>query len=503
MVFEFRSQTTDLSAIRILGGEVLYRDMWTMYAPGSIYVMAAAYALFGVQMVVGNVLGILVSAASVAALYRLARLVARPVPAAVVAAIFTFAFLATNYPNSLASYPPAILFIFVGLERIASHARSGARRDLIVAGLSLGLGALFKHDIVAYACVATAAGLVVVPVKGRREAVWSVLVLAGIVVGVMLVPLALLLAAGAGRAMVDQLITFPTTYFPVVRPEGFRVLPRLTTNLQVQWRWLDLNGPSLALLAGLPGVVTGWRKAPPEARRVVVMAIFAFLFYWMAAHVQSNTHRVSMAAFGPLVGLAGLLRYGAGYPAPSRARTWALRLVPALWCLAMLMPHVNRIYRQGFALEPIGLPRLRGLLASPDEASDLRALASVIAEAGSPDAPLLLVGRRNDVLIYAGSEPYWLSDRRMVTPYHELHPGVTDIARGQRRMLAEIAEGPMPVLVREYRFGDEDLDYWGEQYRAGGVPVGATLLDEWVAANYVPWRRIGIYEVMRLRSDAT
>ena len=32
-----------------------------MYAPGSIYAMALAYSIFGVHMIVGSVLGVLVS----------------------------------------------------------------------------------------------------------------------------------------------------------------------------------------------------------------------------------------------------------------------------------------------------------------------------------------------------------------------------------------------------------------------------------------------------------
>ncbi|MEQ1858294.1 MAG: hypothetical protein ABL963_17715, partial [Longimicrobiales bacterium] len=57
-VVQLNVRVTDLSAARVLQGDVLYRDMWTMYAPGSIYFMALAYAVFGRHMLVGNALGI-------------------------------------------------------------------------------------------------------------------------------------------------------------------------------------------------------------------------------------------------------------------------------------------------------------------------------------------------------------------------------------------------------------------------------------------------------------
>ena len=498
-VAQFDVQTTDLSAMRVLGGEVLYRDIWTMYAPGSIYVMALAYWIFGTHMLVGNTLGVLVSAAAVAALHRLATRVVGTGAAAVVAAVFAFAFLAAGYQNSFASYPPAILLVFVAFDRLAVHAEQPRPRDLLVAGCLLGLAAVFKHDVAAYACLSAAAGLVATRDSGWAGGARAIAMLAFVVVAIVAVPVVLFVSAGAGPAMVHDFLVFPRTYFPVVRPEGFRVLPPLTTDPQALWWWLDLNAPSWALLAGLPGVLIGSRGAEPGPRRVLVMSVSVFILFWLAAHVQANTHRVSMAAFGPLVLAAGLVRCGKlSRPSP-RLRALTMGLA-ALWCLAMVAPWAVRFHRAELGMQPVGLPRLGGIVGPLWQVEQLRELAEAIEQAGPPDAGILQVGWRNDVLIYAGATPYWLTDREMVTPFHELHPGITDVEPGQRRMLEDLSRIPLPVVVREHRFVADVLDLWGDRYRAGGVPVGATLLDEWVAANYEPWRRIGPYEVMRARS---
>ncbi|MEX2048828.1 MAG: hypothetical protein WEB90_04560 [Gemmatimonadota bacterium] len=497
-VVQFNVQTTDLSAMRVLGGEVLYRDLWTMYAPGSIYVMALAYGIFGTQMLVGNALGILVSVASVAALHRLAARVLGPVPAIVVAAAFAFAFLAAGYQNSLAGYPPAILLIFLAFDRLAVHAETLRRRHLLAAGVLLGLTGLFKHDIAAYACIASAIGIAATPSSGWSGSARAISTLALPVVAIMALPIGLFVWAGAGPAMVHDFLVFPRTYFPHVRPEGFRVLPPLGADLQALWWWFDLNAPSWALLVGVPGVFRGWRTASGPSRRVLAMSMSVFVAFWLAAHVQANTHRISMAAFGALVCAVGMLDYGR-VPRPSTAVTRGAMLAVVIWCLAMLVPWGARFYRAELGGQLIGLPRLTGIVAPRWQAEQFRELAEALDEAGPPEAPVLQVGWRNDVLIYAGATPYWLTDRRMVTPFHELHPGITDVEPGQRRMLEDLAGGPLPVVVREHRFQGDVLDLWGDRYRAGGVPVGATLLDEWVEANYVPWRRIGPYEVMRSR----
>jgi hypothetical protein len=501
-IVQLNVRVTDLSAWRVLQGDVLYRDMWTMYAPGSIYFMALAYAIFGRHMIVGNALGALTSTAAVGAFHRLASWVTSPRAAIVVAAVFAFGFLGSGYQNSFGSYAPAILLLLLAFDRLAAHAASRKPSDLRIAGLLLGVGAVFKHDVALYGCVAATVGIVATPAPSWGARVRDVTTLAMLVVGSVAIPVGLLVLAGAGPAMVEDLLIFPRTYFPVVRPEGFRVLPPWGAHWRGLWWWLDLNAPSWALLIGLPGALLGWRGMNASAQRVIAMSLAVFVLFWLAAHIQANTHRVSMSGFGALICAAGLFGSRSGTTKPA---VWARRIIvlaaPA-WCLAMLAPWGARIYQSGLEAELVWLPRLEGIVMPRWQADQLRELEATLREAGHADAPILQVGRRNDVLIFAGATPYWVTDRRMVTPYHELHPGVTDIEVGQTRMLEALAGGPFPVVVREHRFDDAALDRWGERYRAGGVPVGATLLDTWVETYYEPWRRIGAHEVMRLRGDA-
>ena len=53
-----------VGAERIMAGEVLYRDFWTMYAPGHFYLAALVFYLFGKHIVVDAIAGSLVSAAA-------------------------------------------------------------------------------------------------------------------------------------------------------------------------------------------------------------------------------------------------------------------------------------------------------------------------------------------------------------------------------------------------------------------------------------------------------
>ena len=128
----------------------------------------------------------------------------------------------------------------------------------------------------------------------------------------------------------------------------------------------------------------------------------------------------------------------------------------------------------------------------------MRRLAAALDQAAPAEVPLLLLANRNDIVVYAEGFPYWLSDRPMVTRHHELHPGITDTEIVQKQMLREIESVRLPVLVREYRFKDDVLERIKADFLER-VPVGSTLLDHWIAENYVSGSRFGNYELMEPR----
>jgi hypothetical protein len=171
-----------------------------------------------------------------------------------------------------------------------------------------------------------------------------------------------------------------------------------------------------------------------------------------------------------------------------------------LWSGVLLVEPVTRL-TIGLAegRQWLRLPHLTGITAWRKDATEMRRLAVALDQAAPADVPLLVLGNRNDIVVYVEGIPYWLTDRSMVTRHHELHPGITDTEIVQRRMLRDIESVGLPVLMREYRFKDTVL----EQIKADflkRVPVGSTLLDEWIAHNYVSGSRFGNYELMEPRS---
>ena len=501
-VLEFRARPTDISALRVLAGDVPYRDFWTMYAPGSFVTLAGAFSLFGRELIVSNVLGILTSAAAVAVFHRLAKSVAGPRAAACLAGLVTLALYGTNYHSGFTSYPPVLLLILGAVSIVAARCVAPGWRWAILPGAILGLAALYKHDIAGYAAITTGAALVFVRANTRAAPVWKpVLALA---VSSAVVPLAAvwwLVAHDAGPDLWDNLIRFPLVDFRHVRGETFPLIPRFSgskTNMVMQLRqWAICNLPSVGIGLGLWGVGRRWSNVTARVRFVAAFATGAFCLHWIAAHVQMNTNAISLAAWGTLAGGIGLWCL----EREQRIRLARLALpVLVLWGALFVAPPVNRLRRNWGSRAPVDLPGLRGIRVDPGTQARLVGLAEAIGAAAPAEAPLLLVSNRNDVVVIALTEPYWLSRRRPATRHHELHPGVTDTEPVQRRMLAGIARGERPVVVRDFRFDDAALDRVKAVFLEH-VPVGSQLLDEWVAEHYTSGRRFGAFELMEPKAD--
>lgn len=497
-VANFSTRVTDLSALRLLDGDVPYRDFWTMYAPGSFTTLAVAFGVFGPALIVSNIMGILTSAAAVGVFHRLALQVSGTVTALVSSALVTVALYGTGYHNGFTSYPPALLLILTSVYTTANRSLRDGWRWTLVPGALLGAAIVFKHDIAGYAILATTAALVLTRHRARLP-VWAPVVALWAAAAVLpLAAVGMLVSAGAGPDMWRDLVRFPLTDFRHVRPESFPLLPSfgpLTLGTARELvRWGVCNFPLWALLAGVAGLWTRWSALGPTALFVVVASFVAFWFHWSAAHVQLNTHAISLAAWSLLVASAGWQQSG------ERRRTgwtWAGPAAVLLWAaLFVAEPAYRAAIQDAGPREWLGLPGLQGIRVSRANAAWMRQLSADLASVQEPAAPLLVLSSRNDINIYAASTPYWLTTRRPATRYHELHPGITDTEQIQQEMLAAVQRTPLPVVVREHRFADETLDRVKAAYIVH-VPVGATLMDEWIAERYEPGRRFGRYELLR------
>ena len=209
--------STAAQALRVLHGELIYRDFFTVVTPGSYYTVAWLFRWFGETLMVLR-WAVLVTGLGVAVSTFL---VARKVgswPFAAGAALMTTVwgwFLGTPNYYSL----EAALFSLVALGCYI-HGRP-ARSWIIAAGLATGLTAMVKQNVGAYVfaglLIAIWSGLLFDRQSTLRSQMRTTLQFAIGVAIPVLPTLAWLVAAGAGPYLYESWV-----YYPLVRyPERF------------------------------------------------------------------------------------------------------------------------------------------------------------------------------------------------------------------------------------------------------------------------------------------
>ncbi|TMB37508.1 MAG: glycosyltransferase family 39 protein [Deltaproteobacteria bacterium] len=157
------------ATVRMLAGEILYRDVNTMLAPGIYYLQAVLYSLAGVRFVVSRAAMIVLNAATAALLYAIAETLMPPVWAALPAVLYAL-LIVWGFPVlTMLNYSPVAMLFMLGVVRLllVDPARLGTPR-LFAVGLLLGLGITCKQNFGFLGAVAAAGTAVLLTGPSRR-----------------------------------------------------------------------------------------------------------------------------------------------------------------------------------------------------------------------------------------------------------------------------------------------------------------------------------------------
>jgi hypothetical protein len=142
----------DLSQ-RVLNGALPYRDFDTYYTPGIFYLLAAAFKVFGTNLLVIRYLMAVIRGLCALLLYALARRVA-PWPLAWLPIVLIF--LVDAWPIETEPHPswPSLVACLLTMECLVRHMRTRQWHWLALAGASAGVAYFFKQNIGAFTAVA-------------------------------------------------------------------------------------------------------------------------------------------------------------------------------------------------------------------------------------------------------------------------------------------------------------------------------------------------------------
>jgi hypothetical protein len=502
-----------VGALRILDGDIPYRDFWTMYAPGHFYLLALLFYVFGKKLLLASAARAVFVAASASVFFLIARelKVTRHVA---VASAGLFVLMLWRPAVGLGSYEPALFFIFLAWLVFVRNGEAQDSRAALTAGASLGVAAWFKHDIAAYAGIAMGVAQTFEYLGSSRPRRWleiargPLLIAAG--AAATIAPVALWCWAVAGRDAWQDVVRFPATDFPKLRRRmqypGF--LPDVSqmkgvrSTIETAAEWVRFNVPLLLCLGWSVALVSGRiRRTAPAGKRLAPLLV-AFVLFWLAAHIRISTHIWTMSAIALLLGGVGWSTTRARMTGPVRVAATAVAMTYAASLLIEPAQAAVQIARQWRASRLSSIPSLQGLIVPADDLSYYEPLAELVRRS-IPEHERIYVGvRRHDALVASNAMVYAVIGRRGASRYDELHPAIADRPEVQREIIDGIERNRVRLaVVWELGRSDRLLNAVKADRQRLLPGTGATVLDAFLAREFRPVGHFGEY-LIRWRVDA-
>ena len=455
-------------SLRVMNGEVPYRDFWAMYPPGNFYLNALLFSIFGEQAILNRLLDVFTKLAIVLVSYAIIRTwlsVKRSLFFSVVLFAFLLVIGTPGFPVFQATLLAlAMVKILMGMAETDTGSDASRRYFILIflAGALNGLMVAFRHDLAAYALLSVLLWLVYPLFRsaGHLPRPWLPIEAVGwfsLGVATTFVPLAIDLFVNAGYAdLYFSLIESPARIYSDYRALPF---PRLILS-----RLLAASGEGLvyfpfAILAlSVIVYISSVFRVDPADRSAVALghglhaAPLGLLLFSLASLFSiKGLVRPSALHFAPAIILGLIL---AAYL--TRRQSWK-RFVPmAVLLLVFFAPStlsavkktVRNLPQFMAACQHPANPRLVCVNADQDTLDAARFIATQF-----PEAARLFVGTGAHDRIHVGNvAAYFIVPRRPATKWHESHPGIQTRADIQGAIIAELRSAESLVVLVDRRW---------------------------------------------------
>jgi hypothetical protein len=502
-------------ALRVMNGEVIYRDFFTVVTPFSYYTVAWLFELFGTGLMVmrWTVLGLGIGIAALT-LASARRVMAWPFAAAtaLMTTVWGWFLVAPNFYSWEASF-----LVLVALGCYLRHAQTGGHWSLAAAGAAAGLAAMTKQNVGAYV---TAALLLCIWLSAifdtafdaKRRLRLTAWFAAGVAVPV-LSTLAVLFATGAGPYLYESWVYYPLVKYPprfsVPFPAFYPLLSdlQLTTIGEVAGAWGRLSEAAryevitriviyiplvtYLLTAGIVGVLAGLCRRSHNAdlarhgHLVLAIALVGFFTLFQAWPRADVTH--ILFGLQPTFILFAYLWWCA-WKALARVRGPRL-VVQAVALTVTLAPQLTLVW-YGYArtdweyqnyVAALQVDRGLGVLAHPAEAERINKMTGFIQHNTNPDDPIFVVPWASGFYFLTGRSNPTRSDFVLFED-PEAYPCI----------LARLEQNPPKYVIYGYTW---DVD--GRHFRDYARPI-----DEYIRTRYVLEDSVDGYEAWRRIDNA-
>ena len=438
--------STAAQALRIVNGELIYRDFFTVVTPGSYYTVAWLFEIFGATLMVLRWTALVTGLGILLITLTIARRV-MVWPFAAAAGLLTTVwgwFLVTPNFYSLEAALLSLIALACYVYGAPSYAKASegrpASRWMLAAGVAAGLTAMVKQNVGAY----TAAGILITiwasrlfddapGWRGRMK--MSVQFIAGISI-VVLPTLLWLIAKGAGAYLYESWVYYPLVkyterfarpfpdFFPLAENDPFDLWTKMVIYLPV-WVY-PFAVIAIAVLAR-----KYWRDRDASAQveghallAITAVGVLTLLQAWPRADVPHILFGLQptfiLFAYLLFCVWRALLRQGFGGQARTFVASIALivTMTPALTLLWKGYKRTDWEYQN--YIVAVRTDRAKGIFTGGLEAQRIDVVTKYIAEHTAPDDPVFVVPwasgfyflanrsnpTRTDFMLFEDSEAY-------------------------------------------------------------------------------------------------
>lgn len=497
-----------VGAMRTLAGDLVHRDFYSPYGPGSYYILAALFAITPDWFVAERVFGVGVMAGVVAAVFGL--LVRRTwLPVALLFTALTGLWmLATRYYL----YPmlPCLLLALIGSALVLRHLANQRPWPLFWAGCMAGAAALFRYDTGFFMALVHALTLAAVlrlrrPAQARMvpQIVRAVGIYALGTFAVFAPFAAAFLAAGGLAGWTADIVAYGLDHYAAMRGLPFpgvgEILAR-PDNLGVYVPPLAAAIGAWLVLDRLRGKASSWSEAQLAA---MLLFTFATAIFYYKGIVRVSTLHMLLAIVPAMIVLALAIDHW-------RHQTLADRLPILLALLVAVVPALAYGIGIKASLLPGRAPALAlmrdaglsGLPSVPGETCpqpegmtlavmepDYLRVSDFIRRNTRADERILVALDKHDTTFANPVSLYFAAGRLPATHWHQFDPGLQNRADIQRLIVADLQRSAVRWVVRDSSFSAI------EEQNDSQVSSGVLILDHYLAQNFRPVARSGKLEI--------
>lgn len=480
-------------ATRVLDGDVIFRDFWSVYPPGQFYLLALLFKIFGPSLLVVRGTSILVHFGLVVCAYVLARRLvsdARALFAGLGTLLALGSYRYYGYP-----VPTALLLTLLSCIFLARFLTERRSRDLLKAGMGTGLAIVFRHDLGSYAFLSQAAVLALTAcAEARRKGGWGIRGIwtdyrgacAAFLLGTLAVvaPVAALLGIFVpARDLAWGLILYPlevSTYALLPYPS---LIAHPIRNFPFYLPFLVFGGAAFQI--GRRWRAGEWSKED---------ALSLLLVLLVAAFSSHTLRRADVVHLLPALIPAMIL-----LPRLPAGRRWGGVLCGCVVGLASFAPvelkmEVLQATPSRAGLVPMTLPRARGMYLPAEQAAYYEGAVRSVQECAGREERIFVGNSRHDKLFISDVMFYFLSERHSATKFHHLTLGLTTTRPVQKEIIQDLLRNSARCVVLRVT-GVESFEP-----NKSSESSGVTDLDDFLRYNYQLARQFGPYVLLVRRT---